>query len=64
MGVVADDFVKTVTRCLHCGEECPRGVNYCKGCKTKPQRDEVDAENKKIREQARKKNEQHSKETQ
>lgn len=55
MGVVADDFVKTIQRCLHCGEECPKNQTYCKDCKLKSQRDAVDAENKKIREDAIKK---------
>lgn len=63
MGVVSDDFYKVIQVCLHCGEVCPRGVTYCKDCKTKAQRDAMDAENKKIIEEARKRNEQDTKKT-
>lgn len=52
MGVVADDFVKTVQLCIHCSEPCPRAAKYCKNCLTVGQREAMDAENKQIFEAA------------
>lgn len=47
-GRVADDFVKTLTRCLHCGDEIGINQKYCKNCGTAGDRRKMDEDNKKI----------------
>ena len=51
MGVVygrADDLVKTIQRCVHCGDECNKSAKFCKHCTTADARREMCAENEKI----------------
>lgn len=48
-----DTPTKTICECLNCGERFGGNVSgkcamYCKNCRTQPERDAIDKENKKI----------------
>ena len=54
--IYGDDLLqrrlKTIQVCMHCGAECGKGNKFCEFCTTKPLREEMDEENKKIFESA------------